>query len=390
MSPEVIGVIGIVLLFALLAGGVPIGFAMGIVGLAGFAVLVSPQAALVKAEVSSFDAIAHADLASLPLFLLMAQIMYVAGISNDFYTLAARFIGHWRGGLAMATIGGCAGFGTVSGSSLATAATMGMVALPEMQSRKYSTALATGAVAAGGTLASTVPPSGMLIVYGVLTEQSIGKLFMAGLIPAITQAIFFLFVIVLWCRWRPAAGPPGPRFSWVERWQSLRSIGDLMLLLVIVVGGVVSGLFTAVESAAVGAVGSIARSRHSCAAHLRHDLRRHHRRVLIQLLHGGESRTVRTRAIRRFYGRPAFGYRRVHSFVAASDGNLSRCDGDDDAGVASVLSHHRRYAMARQHEPRASQTSADLVWYLDGSCAGDGAHYTAARDEYLCGEGTAQ
>lgn len=258
MSPELIGVLGIVALFALLAAGMPIGFAMAIVGFVGFAVLVSPQAALVKAEVSSFDAIAHADLASLPLFLLMAQIMYVAGISNDFYTLAARFIGHWRGGLAMATIGGCAGFGTVSGSSLATAATMGMVALPEMQSRRYSTALATGAVAAGGTLASTVPPSGMLIVYGVLTEQSIGKLFMAGLIPAITQAIFFLLVIVLWCKYRPEAGPPGPRFSWAERFSALKSIGDLMLLLVVVVGGVVAGLFTAVESAAVGALGAVA------------------------------------------------------------------------------------------------------------------------------------
>jgi tripartite ATP-independent transporter DctM subunit len=257
MSPELIGVAGIVVLLFSLACGVPVGIALGVVGFAGFALIIGVDAALAKLAVSSFHTISSIELGSLPLFLLMAQVLFAAGISRDLYALAARLIGHWRGGLAMATIGGCAGFGAVSSSSLATAATMGLVALPEMNARGYAKSLAAGSVAAGGTLGSMIPPSGMLIVYGVLTEQSIGKLFAAGVIPGLLQALFYIAAIAIYCRLRPAAGPPGPRYNWAERWQAARSIGDMLLLLFLVIGGLLVGLFTATESGAVGAIGAI-------------------------------------------------------------------------------------------------------------------------------------
>jgi C4-dicarboxylate transporter DctM subunit len=257
MSPELLGIVGVLTLFLLLAAGLPIGFALGVVGVTGFAIIIGPQAAFTKLAVSSFHTISSLELGSLPLFLLMAQVLFSAGISRDLYVLAARLIGHWRGGLAIATIGGCAGFGAISSSSLATAATMGMVSLPEMHARGYSPSLAAGSVAAGGTLGSMIPPSGMLIVYGVLTEQSIGKLFAAGVIPGLLQALFYIAAIAIFCRFRPAAGPPGPRYSWRERWEAARNIGDMLLLLLLVIGGLVAGLFTATESGAVGAVGAI-------------------------------------------------------------------------------------------------------------------------------------
>jgi len=258
MSPELIGLIGILSLFALLAMGMPIGFAMGIVGTVGFAAILGWDAALTKVATSSFHSIANVDLAALPMFLLMAQVLFAANVSRDLYVLAARFFGHWPGGLAMATIGGCAGFGSISSSSLATAATMGLVSLPEMKARKYSDALATGSVAAGGTLGSMIPPSGMLIMYGVLTEQSIGKLFVAGIIPGLLQAAMYILLIWKLCRLRPDQGPPGPRFSWRERWESVRAIGDLIVLTVVVMGGLIAGWFTATESGAVGALGAYA------------------------------------------------------------------------------------------------------------------------------------
>jgi tripartite ATP-independent transporter DctM subunit len=258
MSPEIIGVIGIIALFSLLALGMPISFSMGVVGTLGLAILLGTDAALTKLAVSSFHSISSVELAALPLFLLMAQVLFSANVSRDLYVLAARFIGHWPGGLAMATIGGCAGFGSISSSSLATAATMGLVALPEMKERKYSDALATGSVAAGGTMGSMIPPSGMLIMYGVLTEQSIGKLFMAGVIPGLLQAIMYIVLIAMLCRWRPTLGPPGPRYTWRERWQAVRGIGDLIVLTTLVMGGLVVGWFTATESGAVGALGAIA------------------------------------------------------------------------------------------------------------------------------------
>jgi tripartite ATP-independent transporter DctM subunit len=194
----------------------------------------------------------------LPLFLLMAHLCFSAGASRDFFNAASRMIGHRPGGLALASIGACAGFGAISGSSLATAATVGAVALPEMRKQGYSPALATGALAAGGTLGSLVPPSGALIVFGIIAEQSIGKLFMASIIPAVTQAIFYMLVILVMCSLRPALGPPSVKATWRERGRALARIWDLALLILLVIGGLAVGWFTPTEAASVGCVGALA------------------------------------------------------------------------------------------------------------------------------------
>ena len=205
-----IGLVGVIALLTLLAIGVPIGVAMGFVGLTGMCVLLGMEPALIKSGVVLFESVTRYELGVLPLFLLMAHLCFAAGASRDFFAAAASVVGHRRGGLALATIAGCAGFGAVSGSSLATAATMGLIGLPEMRKRGYSTALASGSVAAGGTLGSLTPPSGALIVFGIIAEQSIGKLFTAAIIPALTQTLFYMLAIILVCRIRPSIAPPSP------------------------------------------------------------------------------------------------------------------------------------------------------------------------------------
>ena len=253
-----IGLVGVGALLVLLALGAPIAVSLGIVGLAGLAVVISPEAALIKAGVVAFDMVSKYELGVLPLFLLMAHLCFAAGASQNFYDSAAKFIGHKPGGLALASIVGCAGFGAISGSSLATVATMGLVALPEMRKRNYSPALATGALAAGGTIGSLTPPSAALIVYGILAEQSIGKLFTAAIIPAATQALFYMAVIWMLCKWRPSLGPPSERVPWVERLASLKGLIDVGLLVVLVIGGIAAGWFSPTEAASIGAVGALA------------------------------------------------------------------------------------------------------------------------------------
>src|SRR5690606_37240623 len=196
------------------------------------------------------------ELGALPLFVLMAHVLFSAGASGQFFDSAAKFIGHRRGGLAIASIGGCAGFGAISGSSLATAATMGLAALPEMRKHNYDPGLATGTLAAGGTLGVLMPPSGALIVFGIIAEQSIGKLFVAGIIPGLTQALFYVATIWIVCQFVPALGPPTPRAPWSERWRSLRRIVDMIVLILFVIGGLTIGWFTPTESAAIGCLGA--------------------------------------------------------------------------------------------------------------------------------------
>jgi C4-dicarboxylate transporter, DctM subunit len=252
------GFLGVTALLILLALGVPIGVAVGIVGLVGLAIMLGPEPALIKAGVVLTETILRYELGVLPLFLLMAHICFAAGASRDFFDAAARLVGHRRGGLALASIAGCAGFGAISGSSLATAATIGLVGVPEMRRRGYSDALATGAVAAGGTLGSLVPPSAALIVFGILAEQSIGRLFTAALIPAATQALSYMLTIVLLCKWRPSIGPATSRASWMERRAALLRVLDLAVLVALVLGGIAVGWFTPTEAASVGAVGALA------------------------------------------------------------------------------------------------------------------------------------
>jgi C4-dicarboxylate transporter, DctM subunit len=258
MATPATGLIGVAILFLLLLGGVRIGVALGLVGLGGLAIILGPEAAVIKGGVVVIETLTRYELGTLPLFLLMAQLFFAAQASRDLFDAAARFVGHRRGGLAYAAVGGCAGFGAINGSSLATAATVGMVALPEMRRRGYADTLATGSVAAGGTLGQMIPPSGALIVYGIIAEQSIGALFTAAIIPGLTQTLFYMLVIWLLIRWRPDLGPTTERASWGERLRALARIWDMLLLIALVIGGIALGWISPSEAAAIGAAGAFA------------------------------------------------------------------------------------------------------------------------------------
>jgi C4-dicarboxylate transporter DctM subunit len=257
MSPVVIGIIAFIVLFAFLLFGLPVGFGMLGVGFVGFWVLVSQNAALSKIATSPFSTISSYDLAVLPLFLLMAHITFTSGLSKDLYNLASKWLGRLPGGLGMATVGACAGFAAMSASSIATAATIGQVALPEMKKYKYQPALSTGCVAAGGTMGILIPPSAILIMYGIITETSIGKLFMAGIVPGVLEALFYMATIYILCRWKPSLGPRGPSSSFKEKIAAFGSCGEVIGLIALVLGGLLAGWFTPTEAGAVGAFGAI-------------------------------------------------------------------------------------------------------------------------------------
>jgi C4-dicarboxylate transporter DctM subunit len=257
IGSPLVGFLGVLVLLIVLTAGVPIGVALGLVGMAGMWLLLGLEPALIKSSVILFDTLSRYELGVLPLFLFMAHVCFAANASRDFFDAAARMIGHRRGGLALASIGGCAGFGTISGSSLATAATIGLVALPEMRKRGYSDELATGAVAAGGTLGQMVPPSGALIIFGIIAEQSIGRLFTAAIVPAITQVLLYCLVIVILCYFKPNIAPATERATWAERRQALLRIVDIGLLVLVVIGGIALGWFTPPEAGSVGALGAL-------------------------------------------------------------------------------------------------------------------------------------
>jgi C4-dicarboxylate transporter DctM subunit len=256
MTPLTTGFIGIGILFIFLFSGMPIGIAMGMVGFAGFAFLRGLDSALGILTTVPYRTFASYDFSVVPLFILMGAFCFHAGLSKDLYNTVYRWLGHFRGGLALATVGACAGFAAVSGSSTATAATMGVVALPEMKRYGYDPALATGSVAAGGTIGILIPPSVGLIVYGIIAEQSIGRLFLAGFIPGVLEAVFYMITIFIICRLNPRLGPPGPISSWRERIVSLKSTWVILLLFVLVLGGIYFGIFTPTEAAGVGAFGA--------------------------------------------------------------------------------------------------------------------------------------
>jgi C4-dicarboxylate transporter, DctM subunit len=258
IGSPLVGLVGVCVLLLLLASGAPIGVALGLVGFGGMSVLLGVEPALIKSGVILFETLSRYELGVLPLFLLMAHLCFTANASRDFFDAAANLVGHRKGGLALAAVGACAGFGSISGSSLATAATVGLVALPEMRQRGYSSALATGAVAAGGTLGQMVPPSGALIVFGIVAEQSIGRLFIAAIVPALTQLLLYCLVIVLLCHWRPSLAPATPRANWAQRRRAVFKVADLGLLILLVIGGIALGWFTPPEAASVGVVGALA------------------------------------------------------------------------------------------------------------------------------------
>lgn len=252
-DPFLIAIAGFGIMFILIVLHVPIGVAMGVVGVAGFAAIVGIDPALTLLATEPASVFTNLDLAVIPLFLLMGSLAAAAGLASDIYNLAYAFIGHRRGGLALATIGGCGGFGAVCGSAIATTATFGRVALPEMLQRGYSPSLAAGAIASGGTLGIIVPPSSIMVIYAILTEQFIVHLFIAAIVPAIMAIGFYLIATIVYVHFiDPKAGPAGPRMPWPERWQVIKANWGVLLLATVVLGGIYSGIFTVNEAAAVG------------------------------------------------------------------------------------------------------------------------------------------
>lgn len=243
-------------LLLLLALRIPIGVAMLMVGGAGYVLASGWLPLLGYLKTGPYALFSSYTLSVVPLFLLMGQFAAKAGISRALFDAAAAFIGHRRGGIAMAAISGCAGFGAICGSSLATAATMAQVALPEMKRHGYSGRLATGTLAAGGTLGILIPPSVVLVIYAILTEQNIASLFVAAFVPGVLAAIFYMLAIALVVRRDPAAGPAGPRRGAAERLAALAAIWPVALIFALVVGGIYGGWFTPTEAAAIGAFGT--------------------------------------------------------------------------------------------------------------------------------------
>ena len=251
MSEALIGFAGMFLLMFL---RVPIAFAMGVVGFVGVGLMRSWPAAI-STTASEFVDIAGYTLSVVPLFVLMGNFVTRAGMSRELYRAAYAFIGHLRGGLAMSTIAACAGFGAICGSSLATAATMARVSMPEMRRFKYHDSFAAGSIAAGGTLGILIPPSVIMVIYGIMTTTSIGALFAAGFIPGVLALALYLAAAWFTSVRRPELGPPGERTSWPDRWLAMRDVWAVLTLFVVVIGGMYGGWFTPTEGAGVGAFG---------------------------------------------------------------------------------------------------------------------------------------
>jgi len=256
MTPLSVGYIGIGVLVAVLFSGIHIGVVMGLIGFLGIAYLSGWLAALAVLRTVPFTTFANYSMSVVPLFILMGSFCFYSGISKDLYDSVHKWLGQLRGGLAMATTAACAGFAALSGSSLATAATMGTVALPEMKRYNYDSALAAGCIAAGGSIGILIPPSVPLIIYGILANQSVGKLFMAGVIPGILEAVFYIITIYILCLINPQIGPMGPRTSIKEKVSSLKGIWSVIVLFVLVIGGIYLGVFSPTEAAGVGSLGA--------------------------------------------------------------------------------------------------------------------------------------
>lgn len=253
MTEALIGFAAMLLLIFL---RVPVAFSMALVGFIGVGIMRNwPSAYAMTGAVVRESGFQYL-LSVLPLFILMGNFITQAKLSKELYAAAYAFLGHRKGGLAMSTVVACGGFGAVCGSSLATAATMSKVAYPEMRRLGYSRALASGSIAAGGTLGILIPPSIVMVVYAILTEQSIGKMFAAGILPGLLAIIFYLLA-VRWTIWRdPNAGPPGERMSWKERLRALRDVWGVLVLFIIVMGGIYGGIFSSTEAAGIGACGA--------------------------------------------------------------------------------------------------------------------------------------
>jgi C4-dicarboxylate transporter, DctM subunit len=256
MSTDAVAIIGFVSLFALMLLRVPVGMAMGLVGVTGFGYLVGSGPALKMVGQTSMRTVTDYNFAVVPMFLLMGSFASTSGMSRELFRGANAFMGHLRGGLGIATIAACGGFAAICGSSVATAATFSRVAYPEMRRFGYPQSFSTGVIAAGGTLGIMIPPSTVFAVYGLITEQDVGKLFIAGVLPGALAVSMYMITISIIGAVRPGFLPAGKRASWPERIAALQEIWATMLLFIFVIGGIYGGLFTATEAAGMGAAGA--------------------------------------------------------------------------------------------------------------------------------------
>jgi C4-dicarboxylate transporter DctM subunit len=257
MSPESIGICGIGLLLLLFVLRMPVAFAMGLVGFVGFAYLSGMGPALSLLSQDIFESFSSYSLSVIPMFILMGSFAYASGISERLYQTTYTWVGALRGGLTIATVLACSGFAAICGSTAATAATMGKIALPEMRKYKYDITLAAGTVASAGTLGILIPPSTVFIVYGILVEESIGKLFVAGVIPGIILTLFFVAVVAILCHRNPSLGPPGEATSWKAKIKATGGIIEAIVLFLLVIGGLFLGWFSPTQAGAIGAGGAL-------------------------------------------------------------------------------------------------------------------------------------
>jgi len=256
VSGDAVAIVGFVSLFVLMLLRVPVGMAMGLVGVTGYAYLTGGAPALKLVGQTSMRTVTSYQFGVIPMFLLMGAFVSASGVSRELFRAANTFVGHRRGGLGLATIVSCGGFAAISGSSVATAATFSTVAYPEMRRYGYPQSFSTGVIAAGGTLGAMLPPSTVLAVYGLITQQDIGKLFQAGIVPGLLAMAMYMMTIALICRVRPNLLPTVPKASWAARKEGLRDVWAPLLLFVLVIGGLYGGVFTPTEAGGVGASGA--------------------------------------------------------------------------------------------------------------------------------------
>ncbi|MGQ3031604.1 MAG: TRAP transporter large permease, partial [Ferrovibrionaceae bacterium] len=256
MSTDAVAIIGFVSLFVMMLLRVPVGMAMGLVGVTGFGYIVGWGPAMKLIGQTSMRTVTDYTFGVIPMFLLMGAFVSNAGISRELFRAVNTFVGHFKGGLGIATIGACGGFAAISGSSVATAATFSTVAYPEMRRYGYPQSFATGVIAAGGTLGAMLPPSTVLAVYGIITQQDIGKLFMAGVLPGLLAITMYMITIGIIGRVKPGFLPAGPRATWKDRAGAIRDVWSPVLLFIFVIGGLYGGLFTPTEAGGMGAAGA--------------------------------------------------------------------------------------------------------------------------------------
>ncbi len=257
MNEVIVGCMAIVALIALFMTGIELAYSMLLVGFLGFTYLVSLKAAMHLVAKDLYEAFASYGYTVFPIFILMGQVAFASGIAKRLYDAAYRFIGHVPGGLAVATVGGATAFKALCGSAAATAATFTSVAIPEMDRYGYSKTLSTGIVATVGTLGCMLPPSVYLIIFGIITEQSIGRLFLAGIIPGLIMAVLFLFTVLAWAKIDPKLAPAGERSTWKARFTSLPEVALVLAIFVLMIVGLMEGFFTPTEAGSVGTVALI-------------------------------------------------------------------------------------------------------------------------------------